>query len=261
MPSAEPFDTHASAFSDYQRSPWGRLLHDISGANVQRHLDGQSLRILDAGGGNGVDAISFARQGHAVAILDPSVELLDEARANAQAAGVIGLMEFHEAELAAIPGLFPEARFDVVLCHNVLQYVDDLKAALAAICGALVPNGVISVMCVNRYSEAYREALQQLRPGAALEKLDTKTIFSGVFKTEVKAYAAEEVSEVLQESGCVVLARYGVRCVFDYIPNNELKNDPAFFAELERLEHALTGRYPYYLLARFFQLIARKVAA
>lgn len=259
MPSTEPFDTHASTFSDYQRSPWGRLLHDISGANVQRHLDGEALRILDVGGGNGVDAVTFARQGHSVAILDPSVELLDEARTNADAAGVMGLVEFHEAELAAIPGLFPEAGFDVVLCHNVLQYVDDMKAALEVICSALVPNGLISVMCVNRYSEAYREALQQLRPGAALEKLDTKTIFSGVFKTDVKAYAAEEVSEVLRELGCVVLGRYGVRCVFDYIPNNELKNDPAFFAELERLEHAMSGRYPYYLLARFFQIVARTI--
>ena len=260
MPSTEPFDANASAFSDYQRSPWGRLLHDVATSNVQRHLDEQPLRVLDAGGGNGVEAILFAGQGHSVTILEPSVALLGEARANAEAAGVAARMEFHQAEIADIPALFAEARFDLILCHNVLQYVDDTAAALKAICHALLPGGLLSVICVNRYSEAYREALQHHDPGAALDKLDTGAIFSGVFKTEVRAYAAEEVSQALGELGCALLAQYGVRCVYDYIPN-ELKNDPTFLVELERLEHALSGRYPYYLLARFFQIIVRKTVA
>jgi S-adenosylmethionine-dependent methyltransferase len=134
-----------------------------------------------------------------------------------------------------------------------------LAAALGAICHALLPGGLLSVICVNRYSEAYREALQYRNPGAALEKLDASAIFSGVFKTEVRAYAADDVSVALEELGCGLLAQYGVRCVYDYIPN-ELKNDPTFLVELERLEHAMSGRYPYYLLARFFQLIMRKAA-
>jgi S-adenosylmethionine-dependent methyltransferase len=134
-----------------------------------------------------------------------------------------------------------------------------MTAALGAIGHALLPGGLLSVICVNRYSEAYREALQQHDPGAALEKLDTGAIFSGVFKTEVRAYTAEEVSRALGELGCALLAHYGIRCVYDYIPN-DLKNDAAFLAELERLEHAMSGRYPYYLLARFFQLIVRKAA-
>ena len=252
MPATEPFDANASAFSDYQRTPWGRLLHDLASANVQRHLDALPLRILDVGGGNGVEAISFAGQGHTVTILEPSGELLSEARTNAEAAGVTERMEFYQAAIADIPGLFAEARFELVLCHNVLQYVDDMAAALRAICHALLPGGLMSVISVNRYSEAYREALQQLRPRAALEKLDTGTIFSGVFKTQVRAYAAEEVSGALEALGCALLARYGVRCVYDYIPNNELKGDPTFAAELERLEHAMSGVYPYYLLAGQF---------
>lgn len=263
MPATQPFDANASAFNSYQNSPWGRLLHNVSCANVQRHLNeyaGPSLRMLDVGGGNGVDAISFAAQGHTVVILDPSVELLDEARHNAQAAGVAERMEFYEAALADIPKLFPEAVFDVILCHNVLQYVEDLRAALRAICHSLLPAGLMSVICTNRYSEAYREALQQLNPSAAYEKLDTSAIFSSVFRVDMRAYAAEEVSRALQEVGCAPVAQYGVRCVFDYIPNNDLKNEPAFFAELERLEYAMSDRYPYYLLARFFQLMVRKAA-
>jgi S-adenosylmethionine-dependent methyltransferase len=167
-------------------------------------------------------------------------------------------MDFFQAEIASIPDLFSQARFDLVLCHNVLQYVGDLQAALAAICHAALPGGLLSIICGNRYSESYREALQQLRPGAALEKLDTRTIFSGVFKTDMRAYTADEMSEALRQSGCEVIAQYGVRCVYDYVPDDELKNSPAFFAELERLEQEMSARFPYYLMARFFQIIGRK---
>jgi S-adenosylmethionine-dependent methyltransferase len=167
-------------------------------------------------------------------------------------------MEFHQAEIADIPRLFAAAQFDLILCHNVLQYVEDMKAAVETICHPLLPGGLVSVICINRYSEPYREVLQQLQPGAAYEKLDTKTIFSSVFKVPVRAYVAEEISEAMQQAGFVPLARYGVRCVYDYIPNNDIKDEPAFFTELERLEYAMSDKYPYYLLARFFQIVARK---
>jgi hypothetical protein len=44
----------------------------------------------------------------------------------------------------------------------------------------------------------------------------------------------------------------------DYMYDNERKYDDEFYRKLEQLELALTDRYPYYLLARFFQIIARK---
>jgi S-adenosylmethionine-dependent methyltransferase len=267
MSATERFDAHASAYHDYLSSPWGRLLHNLSTANVQRHIaecypqQDQLVRILDVGGGTGVDSIPFAVQGHAVSILDPSIELLKSARYNAQAAGVSERMQFYEADLASIPKLFPQGYFDVILCHNVLQYVSDLRAALEAICHALAPGGFISTICVNRYSEPYRMALQQLRPDMAYEKLNTNTTFSEVVKVDVRAYTAEEMSQAFQEVGGSLLAQYGLRCVFDYIPDNDRKNDPGFYAELERLEFAMSQMYPYYLLARFFQLIVRKGTA
>ena len=64
----------------------------------------------------------------------------------------------------------------------------------------------------------------------------------------------------LQKAGCMVMGNYGVRCICDYIANNDLKTDPVSFAQLEQLEYALSDRYPYYLLARYFQIIARKMA-
>ena len=256
---ARVFGDKLPAFKELQDAPWGRLLHSVALANVQRHLGGQPLRVLDAGGGNGVEAIPLAAQGHTVTLLDLTGEMLAEARRNAEASGVAERMAFYQADLVAIPDLFPDAQFDLILCHNVLQYAGDLGATTGAVCHPLRPGGLISVMCVNRYSEPYRQALMQLDLDAAYASLDAKTIFAYTFGVPVQAYVAEDLVGPLEQAGCSVIGRYGVRCVNDYVLDNNLKYDPAFFARLERLELTLTDRYPYYLLARFFQLIARRV--
>ena len=49
----------------------------------------------------------------------------------------------------------------------------------------------------------------------------------------MKAYAAEDLRAPLQKTGCSIVGKYGIRCVNDYIPDNEIKTDPQFFAEME----------------------------
>lgn len=169
-------------------------------------------------------------------------------------------MTFTHADVAALPDLFPEPAFDVVLCHNVIQYVDDLDVTIQAVCHPLRAGGIVSLMSVNRHSDPYRTAIREMDVAAAYAQLDTETTVARLFGLTVHRYAAEDMIGPLEAAGCVVVGRYGVRCVSDYILDNERKAEPIFYEQLERLEHALTDRYPYNLLARFFQVIARKDA-
>jgi hypothetical protein len=66
------------------------------------------------------------------------------------------------------------------------------------------------------------------------------------------------MSGLLRDAGCHIEQDYGVRCVCDYWGDNERKSQPEIFEQLERLEFALTDKYPYKLLARYFQVVARK---
>jgi S-adenosylmethionine-dependent methyltransferase len=250
------FDSRAAAFRDYQLTPWSRLRYTVAAANLRPHLAGRPLRILDAGGGNGVESLPLAQEGHTVALLDLSQEMLTDARTSAKALGVLDRMTFHQADLAGIPDRFPAGAFDLILCHNVLQYVSDLPAALGALGHALRPGGVLSVICLNRYSEPLRLALAQFDLSHAYTALEARRVRSVVFDAEVEAYTAEEMARHLAAAGFSLLGQYGIRCVCDYLVNDEVKKDPASFAGLERLELALSGRYPYYLMARAFQLVA-----
>lgn len=259
--TTKSFNEKLSAWKEYQQAPWGRIFYNVSQANVRRHIQEfqHPLNILDVGGGNGVDAITYAQQGHSVTIIDVSAEMLADACRNAEIANVTERITCCHADLAELSTLFLEPEFDVILCHNVVQYVENLTSTLQTISYPLKPNGILSLIGGNRYSEAYREALQEHNFQAAQAKLDAHTIQSGVFETAIRLYRSQEVIELLQTVGFSIIKEYGIRCVWDYIPNNEVKTVPNVFVQLEQLEHAMSGKYPYYLLARYFQIIAHKI--
>lgn len=256
--SSQTFDTHLSAFKEVQEAPWGRLRYKIAGENLARHINARKLNVLDVGGGNGLDALPLAQQGHHITILDYSAEMLTEAEKNAQANEVSDRITFRQADITALPELFSAPQFDLVLCHNVLQYVEDPHRALKMMSEVLHPGGMISVISINRYSETFRRALQQLDPDSALESLGATTYQAVVFQTEMRVYAVKEMAQLLEQAGFTNLGEYGIRCVMDYIADNTIKYDPAFFAALEKLELALSDQSPYRLLARNYQIIAAK---
>lgn len=87
------------------------------------------LRVLDAGCGQGTQAIALARLGHDVVGLDLSGKLLDEARRGAaeEPASVRRRLCFVSGDLLAL-GDEHAASYDVVCCHGVAMYLPSLDA-------------------------------------------------------------------------------------------------------------------------------------
>ena len=257
-PTSLTFSSHLTAFKENQDTPWGKLRYSIGMANIQKHFDAHSAQVLDVGGGTGLDAIPFAKQGHQVTLLDYSGEMIGEAKRSAEEAGVSDRITFDQGDINSIPTLLPNTRFDLILCHNVLQYVDDINTAIKTMSQALKPNGLISIISLNRYSETYRQALHQLDLDGALASLDAEKLHTAVFNTDVHARTVDDLREPLRAAGCSVEGDYGIRCVCDYIQNDEIKSDPTFFAKLEKLEYELSSRAPYKSVAKFFQVVGMK---
>ncbi len=259
MPTpASVFDTSMDRWRAEEHMPWGRLRRTMTHANLRRHIDVAPLHILDAGGGNGLDSIPLASAGHHVTIVDYSTAMLAEAQRNAAAAQANERVVTRHADLQGLPELFPKPCFDLVLCHNVLQYVDDVPALLELVATPLRPGGLLSIMSVNRYAIPYRAAFFRGDLAEAYAKIDARTEPAVLFGTRMDEYAAEEIAAMLPAVGCVAVQDYGIRCMCDYWGDNERKSDPETFAQIERLELALTDRHPYKLLARYFHVVARK---
>jgi S-adenosylmethionine-dependent methyltransferase len=256
--SATTFDHNIAKWIQEQSLPWQQLKYRLVQSNLAKHLPSRPLQVLDAGGGNGFESIPFAQQGHKVEIVDYSKEMLARAERAAALTQTQEQITLHQTDLCKLHDIFPGPQFDLVLCHNVLQYMDDVLSLLRDLVACLKSGGLISVVGINRYSIAYRTAFVRGNLAQAVEEVDAKSMQGIIFDTDLRAYSAEEVGEILKNAGCVVEQDYGVRCICDYWGDNELKSDPAVFAQLEQLEFALTEKHPYKLLARYFQVVARK---
>ncbi|MFJ6671507.1 class I SAM-dependent methyltransferase [Actinosynnema sp. NPDC091369] len=237
----------------WQRAPWGRLRYAQANANLPRHLPPPPTTVLDLAGGDGADALRLARQGHHVTVVDRSAEMPAEAeRAFAEAGLPVRLVR---SDLADLPGSVP-GPYDVVLTHNVIQYLPDPAATLRAAVDLVAPGGLLSVIALNRNAEPLRHATRHLDPAAALAALDTDQAHTQTFDTTLTLYTADQVTAWLPD--CDLVGHHGIRAVTDYVADDDRKHDPAFFADLERLELALADRMPYPLLARFFHLVLRR---
>jgi ubiquinone/menaquinone biosynthesis C-methylase UbiE len=264
MPEApEKFNTAMTTWQEWQDAPWGRLRYALAEANLLRHLDGlggEPLRILDLAGGDGGDAIRLAERGHHVTIADYAPAMLAAATERAAADGLTELITCVEADATDLPRDLTEGQFDVVLCHNLLQYMDDVPGTLTAALAPLKPGGLFSVMAINRHSAPLNIAVREMDPAAALAALDTNQARTQMFNSALTLHTAEELIPTLQNLGCRDIAHYGIRSFCDYITDDARKHEPAFYADLERLELATTDCPPYMHTARLFQLTAWKYA-
>src|SRR5258708_31757481 len=133
-PDSDRFQSGADKYAAYLETPEGRLRCGLAFANLQDFLvlpqSRRSLRGLDLGCGTGATAVPLARLGIHMTLLDSSSSMLDIAKRTAREAGVDGRIALNHGDAAQVANLFPAGSFDVVLCHNTLEYVDDPVAVL-----------------------------------------------------------------------------------------------------------------------------------
>jgi len=117
----------------------------------------QVLDIVDVGGGTGGLAVPFAAQGHNVTVVDPSPDALAAAQRRAAEAGArLTAVQGDAASLDSVAG--PKSA-DLVICHNVLEYVDSPADAMASIAAVLRPSATVSVLAANAVAAVLHRAL------------------------------------------------------------------------------------------------------
>jgi S-adenosylmethionine-dependent methyltransferase len=109
-------------------------------------------RVLDVGGGSGVWAVPLAVAGCEVTVVDPSPDALAVLRRRATEAGCAERVLAMQGDTDMLSELVDPGSADLVLAHGVLEVVDDVDAAVAALATATTPGGVLSVLVANRFA-------------------------------------------------------------------------------------------------------------
>jgi S-adenosylmethionine-dependent methyltransferase len=227
----------------FQQRPLERLRYSVTESNLLRHVGAGPQRVLDVAGGNGIEAVRLAALGHEVTVLDPAGAMLNTAIETADALDVADRLHVVQAGALDAPEVFAGHDFDVVLCHNLLHFVDEQREVLSAVIAPLRAGGLLSVLGPNADFEPLHAAVRALDPAEGLRALSREA-------------SVGELVAILAGLGVEEVVRYGVRCVSDLL--GSVGSDPEFLDELERLELALADRMPQLLTARFFHLVARR---
>ena len=133
-------------FKQTQKEGWAHFapleMHTTpAAARLVRHAAVQAgMRVLDAGCGTGVVAITAARLGARVTGVDLTPELLERARENSRIAGLD--VEWREADVEELP--FPDAQFDVVLSQFAHMFAPRPDVAVREMLRVLKSGGTIA---------------------------------------------------------------------------------------------------------------------
>lgn len=128
------------------RSHTWRTVVNSAGYLIPHLESGQSL--LDVGSGPGTITVDFGRRvapGQVIGV-DASAEIVDQARALAHDEGVHNVT-FQVGDVYALD--FPDASFDVVHAHQLLQHLTNPVAALTELYRVLKPGGILGVREVD----------------------------------------------------------------------------------------------------------------
>lgn len=230
-----------------------RLVHGALDDQVAAS-DHAALDVVDAGGGTGHLAVPIALLGHRVTVVDPSPDSLAALERRAAEAQVTRRVRAIQGDAVGLREIVGEASTDVVLCHSVLEVVDDPLVALQAMAAVLRPGGALSLVAANRYAAVLTKVLgghlDQAR--AALDEPEGLPALDQA----PRRFTAEQLRRLAEDVGLVVVAEHGVRVFADLVPS-ALADEPGAAAALLDLEARASVHPKFRALSTQIHLLAR----
>ena len=149
----------------------------------------------------------------------------------------------------------PDNSIDFVICHNVLEYVENKEEILKQLVRVLKQEGTLSIIKHNLFGRVMGSAVLGDNPHAALDLLNNVAEDSMFGNRDV--YGNEFLTDLL--SGEMALSEtYGIRAFFGLSSNNEIKYTDDWYKSMLELEAKASTMDEFRKIAFFNHLIFKK---
>jgi SAM-dependent methyltransferase len=215
------------------------------------------LDIVDLGGGTGGFAVPLAVEGHRVTVVDPSADALASLERRARDEGVSELVRGVQGDATELRQLAGESSADAVLCHEVLEFVDDPAEALQSMASVLRPGGLLSLLVAQRNAAVLARALagHLAEARVALEDTDGRW---GSSDPMPRRFDEAELTAQLVEAGFLVHTVHGVRTFADLVPDAFVESEPGSGEALADLERAVSQHPAFRTIATQLHILAAR---
>ena len=239
-----------SSIIDYRQlvdKPWGRMFYDM----IFRQLDlpnDSPLTILDFGAGFCVTASHYSKH-HSVTAIEPDKDMLD--------------LSIHDNHFDCIHGgvealsRYADNTFDIVICHNVLEYVSDKELIVQELARVLKQGGTLSVVKHNLLGRAMAYAVFSDNPKAALDLIDSGDREDSTFGKR-DTYEDEYIIGLGKKCGLSMENLFGIRTFFALSKNNDIKFTQEWYEDMLALEMRTCNSDTYKSISFFHHLIFQK---
>jgi len=236
------------------------MVWDVLGTVVSARVAAtgrDALDIVDVGGGTGGLAVPFAALGHHVTVVDPSPDALAAAQRRAAEAGA--RLTSVQGEAASLDSVVGPGAADLVICHNVLEYVEEPADAMSAIARVLRPSATVSVLAANAVAAVLHQALagrfaeaRRLLPGGSggagspprwgsggMGPPRSRGGLGGIVPPETThRFTLPELTALIEQAGLRAGEAHGLRIFGGLVPGALLEGDAAAAEALRALEEA-----------------------
>jgi S-adenosylmethionine-dependent methyltransferase len=245
----QSFDQFVDKFEkNIYGSTKGRLRHELLIHHLQPYINDADnpLNILDAGGGTGVMTQAMLDLGHKVTLSDMSSEVLVNAK---QKLGKHNNLVIQHADILSLSNL---KKYDLVICHAVLEWLQDPFEVMAKLVDLIKPGGHISLSFFNYDAQLFGNMLYG-NFDYVEQGMKSKNI---VRLSPNNPQKPKEVLSHLNAFPVQVLKKAGIRCFHDYLKQIEKQNEN--YDQLKQLEIQYGSTEPYLWLGKYFLIIAQK---
>ena len=230
-------------YLEYINTPWGRMFYEM----VFRQLgDIRGKRILDFGSGFGVTA-DFLAKHNDVAAIEPNELMIERRYKSSDYTQIVGGAEKLRD--------FPDGIFDIVVCHNVLEYVADRQEVMTQFVRVLKPDGFISIVKHNRNGKIMQKAVREYK----LEEVKTLLALGNTSSASFGTIGIYENHDLLEYSeGTLEIKKcHGLR-TFYALQDNDIKYSDDWFENMLELELSVCGIDDFCKVSFFNHVILTK---
>jgi S-adenosylmethionine-dependent methyltransferase len=227
----------------------GRLRHQVLLHYLSGLIDSTvPCDVLDAGGGTGMMSLEFAQAGHNVTLCDGSEEVLVIARQR------LANSTNMRIENVDILSLNYTQQFDLILCHAVLEWVQEPQVIVDKLFTQLRKGGRLSLSFFNRDAALFNNAIW-----GNFDYIDAG--LKARNQVRLNPHNAQRPKDIIQYINdkyprYTIEHKAGVRCFHDYLQDRSKQVNE--YDKILALEMKYGATEPYMWLGKYFHLIIKK---